>query len=199
MNITKLLSPAGLAAALALGASALGAQTMGNLQLGSSSIAPGEAVTVSVDVDFSSGNTPLCAIEVNYGDGSTEHRRVEARELNNGRLFLQHSYQSAGVYTLRIEGKTMFRGFKTAMACHGASLERSVTVGRVSRSAAPVQSSSPAATRDKPRQPATRERHQAAKPQHAPAAAPKPNSPAPAPAPAAPAAPAKKKPVIAPF
>lgn len=192
MKTTRLLKKRLLLAALAVAAPWAGAQTMSNLQLSSSSIHPGEAVSIAVDVDFSTANPPLCALEVHYGDGSSEQRRVEARELNNGRLILQHSYQNAGTYVLRVEGKTMFRGFKTAMACHGASLERTLTVGSTNKAAAQAEG------RVKPRQPA-RKRAQTSR-QEAEAAPPSRQRVEPiAPMPASKPEPAKKKPVIKPF
>ena len=191
MKTTRLLKKRLLLAALAVAAPWAGAQTMSNLQLSSSSIHPGESVSIGLDIDFSTAKPPLCALEIRYGDGSSEQRRVEARDLNNGRLILQHSYQNAGTYVLRVEGKTMFRGFKTAMACLGASLERTVTVAN-------TKAAAPAAGKVKPNQP-TRKRAQASR-QEAETAAPSRQRVEPiAPMPASKPAPAKKKPVIKPF
>ena len=191
MKTTRLLKKRLLLAALAVAAPWAGAQTMSNLQLSSSSIHPGESVSIGLDIDFSTAKPPLCALEIRYGDGSSEQRRVEARDLNNGRLILQHSYQNAGTYVLRVEGKTMFRGFKTAMACLGASLERTVIVAN-------TKAAAPAAGKVKPSHP-TRKRVQASR-QEAETAAPSRQRVEPiAPMPASKPAPAKKKPVIKPF
>ena len=188
------------------------AQQMGDLQLSSSKISPGQSISMALAVDFSNAKTPLCAIEVNYGDGNSETLRVEQSMLRNNQLPLQHTYHNEGNYTLRIEGRTMFRGFKTAMACQGPSLVRSLTVTAYKAKTqqdtpqpkAKVQAKAKA-QQPKPKAP-QQDTHKASPPVapsapvKAPVKAPEKAAVKPAPLPTAkPDAPAKKKPVIKPF
>lgn len=186
-------------AVLTIGTSWAHAQKMGELQLSSSKIPLGQSVSLALAIDFSTANNPLCAVEISYGDGTSETVRVEPSKLRNNQLFLQHVYQSSGNYTLRVEGKAMFRGFKTAMACQGAPLERSLTV-------AAYQSASQQAAKAKPQPKPKAQRNNTHKastsePFAAPAKVPdKAATKAPLSPTAKPDAPVKKKPpVIKPF
>jgi len=64
-------------------------------------------------------NFITCGLLINFGDGGSEHIRVEKNQLP---LQLTHTYKQAGNFPITVEGKTQFRGFKTAGACTGSTL-----------------------------------------------------------------------------
>ena len=76
----------------------------------------GEA-TIGQSVEFvvsRAANGETCAVQIDYGDGSSKSLRLEAGQK---RASDTHVYARTGNYGVTLDGKVQFRGLKTALAC----------------------------------------------------------------------------------
>ncbi|WBY00085.1 hypothetical protein PE066_11385 [Ramlibacter tataouinensis] len=106
---------------LLLAASGLAsAQLISAIQVAPAAAKPGEAVTVTVQLDVMSGTN--CGVRMHWGDGSTtDHKINQAKDVP---LVVQRSWPRAGSYTVKAEGKTLGMLPK----CGGSNREVLVTV-----------------------------------------------------------------------
>lgn len=116
-----------LAAACTLVSLQAGAQTLVSAAaLVPELITAGEPMALSLELSPPpEGQRTRCGLIVTYGDGATIEYRVEdvSRPFQIG-----HTYAMPGNFQVKVEGKTLFRGLNTAMACGGAALTFSITV-----------------------------------------------------------------------
>jgi hypothetical protein len=142
---------AAIASSLALAATA-GAQTAdGSVEIKAGS----QPREVLVGVKNGAG---ICGMEVRFGDGRVERRRLEAGE----NWSLNHSYSADGNFTIQAEGVLVVRGLRTAGPCNygqqaalamaGASPVLQQPAGAQTQAVAPVaapgaaQAAAPAST-----------------------------------------------------
>lgn len=89
-----------------------------------SEIAVGRQVQITIELK-GKGDNSSCGLMINFGDGSSEHIRIEENKLP---LKLAHTYDKTGVFSLSAEGKTLFRGFNTSITCSGSTHSAAVNV-----------------------------------------------------------------------
>ena len=114
--------------ALYLGSSAAIAQVVAGATAEPAETSIGNAVEISIDFQPNqSANENAnwrCGLNVNYGDGKSEHHRVDSKQLP---FKVTHTYDTPGNYAVTLEGKTHFQGlFNTVFSCSGPS--RSVAI-----------------------------------------------------------------------
>ena len=69
-----------------------------------------------------------CAVLVNYGDGQTQHIRVDA---DNPILKTSHTYSNSGNFSVSVEGKILIDGLKSVFSCSGNRQVTTLTVQQV--------------------------------------------------------------------
>jgi len=94
------------------------------IQTDQKSMYAGKAVQIQVDFDQTYAENQSCGLEVNYGDGDTQSMRT-GKDLP---LKLSHTYASPGQYVVTIQGKTVFRGLKSALPCGGNKKQLALNV-----------------------------------------------------------------------
>lgn len=75
--------------------------------------------------DSNSKNDVPCAVLVNFGDGHTEHIRVNR---DSPTFNIPHTYNSNGTYAISVEGKHLINGFKSVFGCSGNTQTTVLTV-----------------------------------------------------------------------
>jgi len=103
------------------------AQEIQGIRVVQTRIATGAPLLIQIDFNNSNAGNPNCGLEINFGDGDTSTVRVGANGPQDFPLKLTHSYKSPGQYALRAEGKGIFRGLKSALACGGSVAQLTVT------------------------------------------------------------------------
>ncbi len=66
-----------------------------------------------------------CALFISFGDGGTQQVKIDPAKPP---VKAGHIYQTAGNFTVTIEGKTIFRGFNSTSACDGNAHSATLTV-----------------------------------------------------------------------
>lgn len=88
------------------------AQELTRLTFSSTSAAIQESINLVIE--FKNIERAWCGLLVNFGDGETREIRVEQVPVK-----LSKTYSVPGSYEVRVEGRFMLRGLKTAGACTG--------------------------------------------------------------------------------
>jgi hypothetical protein len=73
-------------------------------------------------------NTVWCGLRVEYGDGRTQEIRVGSEGFQSLPLKLTHRFVGSGEYNIRIFGRYLSRGLKSANACEGSPISVPVKV-----------------------------------------------------------------------
>lgn len=85
-----------------------------------------EPVRVTVNLDLPPDKSPWCGLALTYGDGSrSEHRIEDKKDLP---FVVSHGFANPGPYTIRVEGKGLIRGLRSASACDGSSMTVAISV-----------------------------------------------------------------------
>jgi len=71
---------------------------------------------------------PWCGLDIQWGDGQEETVRVGHEKFNKFPLRLSHAYQAPGQFTLKIVGKQITRGLRSASPCLGLPMQTIVMV-----------------------------------------------------------------------
>ncbi len=87
---------------------------------------PGKPLVILVDIDKADNDNITCGAVINFGDGNTRDLRIEGATFP---LRVDHIYAAPGNFAVTIEGKTLFRGLRTAGACGGPSRSTVAQVG----------------------------------------------------------------------
>ena len=94
---------------------------------------PGKPLVILVDIDKADNDSITCGAFINFGDGTTRDLRIEGATFP---LRVDHIYAAPGNFAVTIEGKTLFRGLRTAGACGGPGRSTVAQVGAASSAAA---------------------------------------------------------------
>lgn len=89
------------------------AQQLTGITANSEAVAVNETVKLSVQLKVAR-DLVWCGLRVDFGDGETRDIRVE-----DNPLLLTKAYAAPGNYTVRADGKGIFRGLKSAVPCLG--------------------------------------------------------------------------------
>lgn len=89
---------------------AVSAQELSGVRINRAQAIVGQPVETVVSV-AGSGNTFYCGLIVSMGDGKMQEFRVNEKDMP---LKIEHQYAAPGNYAVTVEGKTIFRGLKTA-------------------------------------------------------------------------------------
>lgn len=113
--------------ALLLHTSQVNAQELTSMKVTPTSAGIGEQVVIEFDFKLSpSENTArVCGLLVNFGDGSTQHFRVELTKLP---LVINRTYTQAGPVSITADGKSQFQGLNSSFACSGSSRSAALIV-----------------------------------------------------------------------
>lgn len=90
------------------------AQEISGFQLTPQQASVGQVVSVDVQFTPVSGGT-WCGLRLDFGDGEVREIRVDKNSINATKQYAQ-----PGRYTLRVEGKNVIRGLKSAASCGGS-------------------------------------------------------------------------------
>jgi len=71
---------------------------------------------------------PWCGLEIQWGDGEDNTVRVGHEKNNTFPLQLTHAYKAPGQFTIKIVGKQITRGLKSAGPCGGLPKQTAVVV-----------------------------------------------------------------------
>jgi serine protease Do len=103
---------------------------------------PGRPVTILVDIDKADNASISCGAVINFGDGNTRDLRIEGATFP---LRVEHTYAAPGSFAVTVEGKTLFRGLRTASACSGPVRSTVAQVGAAGGSVAQAGGGAPPA------------------------------------------------------
>ena len=93
------------------------AQTLTGVSVETQQPQPGQPLVILVDIDKGDKDTITCGALINFGDGNTRDLRIEGATFP---LRVEYAYAAPGSFAVTIEGKTIFRGLRSAGACGGA-------------------------------------------------------------------------------
>lgn len=79
--------------------------------------------SVRLTIAFTTSKQPWCGVNIAFGDGEVSEQRIESNH-----FMVRHTYRSVGTYTVRVEGKGMFRGLKSVSSCDGSAISATVVV-----------------------------------------------------------------------
>jgi len=94
------------------------AQELTNLSADPLQGAPGQSVTITVEVRGKSQPAFQCGLSIAFGDGETRDIRISEKDTP---LKLTRSYGRPGSYTISVQGKLMVRGINSVFPCTGSS------------------------------------------------------------------------------
>ena len=80
---------------------------------------------VGAPTDSQTKTNKPCAVLVNFGDGHTEHIKVDA---DSSSFKVSHTYNNSGDFAISAEGKILIRGLKSVFGCSGNTLTYVLTV-----------------------------------------------------------------------
>lgn len=124
-RILKALMFAATLTACSLGAHA---QDISGFKLSHSRVGVKSVVSGQVDFDLKDLPNPNCGIEVSYGDGNSEDIRVGHNGPGDFPHKFSRSYANPGTYVLKISGKFIRRGLRSAAACGGETRQLTLVV-----------------------------------------------------------------------
>lgn len=96
----------------------LAAQTLVAARAPTPVAVPGQEIAFEIDLQRESG-TPWCGLRVDFGNGQSREFRIGDNGASDLALKFAQRFPSPGVYTVRVSGKTLVRGLRTAAACGG--------------------------------------------------------------------------------
>ena len=99
--------------------------TVSGAKIGERNTEVGLPVTITLEFD---SPRPWCGLEVQWGDGAEDTVRVGHEKFNNFPLQITHTYKTPGQFLLKIVGKNISRGLRSATPCGGLPKETTVTV-----------------------------------------------------------------------
>lgn len=88
----------------------------------------GNLVELQIDFSLPEGRNPFCGLEISYGDGNVDKLRPGLDGAKDFPFKLNHKYEKPGSYSVRVEGKFVSRGLKSAGACSGDAKTTMITV-----------------------------------------------------------------------
>lgn len=103
-------------------------QTLTKLSSDASKILVGEVVALQVEIDPRPDGQPWCGLEINFGDGNNQVVRVGENGLKDIPVKLTHTYADPGEYFVLAEGKSIFRGLRSAGPCSGTRQQLKILV-----------------------------------------------------------------------
>lgn len=101
------------------------AQELARVQADRSQALVGQKVEIVVDIIRQGTRGFYCGFTLSMGDGNTRDVRVTEKDIP---FRISHTYTNAGSFPITVEGKTLIRGLKTAVACAGGTRSTAVTV-----------------------------------------------------------------------
>lgn len=68
-------------------------------------------------IDFTSGGSMWCGLQVNWGDGAIRDLRIGDDNLKTSPIAIEHAYDASGNFLISVKGQFLSRGLKSAPAC----------------------------------------------------------------------------------
>jgi hypothetical protein len=121
--------------ACALWAGAAHGQTLKALRVAGETIVVGDTAFVEVEL-AAAGGAVWCGLRIDFGNGATRDIRVGDNDKADLALRVPIQYGSPGEYLVKVSGRLLSRGLRSASPCEG---EARSTLVRVQRSAAAVE------------------------------------------------------------
>ncbi len=104
------------------------AQEIKNIKIDKKKLITGEQSEIVVDFNFPNPSVRYCGIEIHFGDGNSREARVGLNGEQDFPFKLTYAYENQGTFNLRVIGKYVSRGFRSAGPCDGDPKEIQVTV-----------------------------------------------------------------------
>jgi hypothetical protein len=104
------------------------AQEIVALKIEQAKLSPNIPISIQVDFNLANVQQAYCGLEISFGDGDTRTVRAGMNGAQDFPLKLTHSYANPGKYVVKVEGKSVIRGLKSAGACQGASKQLSLMI-----------------------------------------------------------------------
>jgi hypothetical protein len=104
------------------------AQEIVHIRAEQAKLSPNTPIAIQVDFDLANLQNAYCGLEINFGDGNTQTIRAGMNGAQDFPLKLTHSYASPGKYVVKVEGKAVIRGLKSAVACQGSGRQLSLII-----------------------------------------------------------------------
>jgi hypothetical protein len=102
--------------------------TITGVRVDNSKVDIGASVGLQVDFNTKEVSRPWCGFEISWGDGDKQDVRAGHDGADNFPLRFSHVYRTSGQFNLRISGKYISRGLKSAGACAGGDKQAILTV-----------------------------------------------------------------------
>lgn len=115
---------------LALAAGPALAQTLKSIRVEPATAKPGQAVTVTAQLDLT--ENPNCGLHLHFGDGVTSTAKVN--QAKDATITATHAYSKPGSYTVMVEPKRV----GVSLKCLGDNQKATVTVAAAPATAAPA-------------------------------------------------------------
>lgn len=106
---------------------AVNAQQLVRLEANRTQVYPGEIVEFELQLDRSN-SASYCGALIDKGDGSVENVRIGDKGNADFPYRFIHQYRTPGTFVVKIDGRTIVRGLKTATGCAGSVKTVSITV-----------------------------------------------------------------------
>ncbi len=103
------------------------AQVLNSASLSKSPVPINEDFVIIVQLT-PNNNPVLCGLSIEFGDGRAQSIRVGSEGYQSLPLRLTHRYTVTGEYTVRLSGRYMSRGLRSAVPCEGAPIALTVKV-----------------------------------------------------------------------
>lgn len=106
-------------------ANSVNAQSLVNIHATPAEVAIGEPTSILIGFKSQGNRSSACGLLVNFGDGTSEHVRVEDRYIP---VLLTHTYNKAGTLLVTAEGKGHLDGLRSVFGCFGTNQRLAITV-----------------------------------------------------------------------
>jgi len=117
------------AVALTLASSPVWAQTIKSVDFRSGKqLDMGSISELVIHFDQGAGGTNWCGLHVRWGDGNERSLRIGDDQFKTSPAIVRHTYTQAGNFRIEVEGRTMVRGLRSAVACDGRPAPVNVVV-----------------------------------------------------------------------
>jgi len=104
------------------------AQEISGITVDQTTLLPKTPISIQVNFNLAGIQNPYCGLEISFGDGETQTVRAGLDGAPDFPLRLSHTYANPGKFAIKVEGKTVIRGFKTASACQGTVKQHLITI-----------------------------------------------------------------------
>ena len=118
-------------------------QSLTGVRVETQPLEPGKPLVILVDIDKADNDSITCGAAINFGDGNTRDLRIEGATFP---FRVDYIYAAPGTFAVTVEGKTLFRGLRTAGACGGPARSTVTQVGNTGPTVAQPEAASAART-----------------------------------------------------